>query len=176
MRLEAHSLPRTPLDEDLAVISWILPHTDRTKADSRKERSYPSERWARARKYGEEFNIRLRDHVVEQLDGLGLRGGRSNESSFMGAEGFRALRLCIRLVRAPRRVCCGTRHLRSVRRSHHPCGQSHALRVGCRPYSDSHDRATLYRPSRLLSPFFPRNLRKMHRAVPGGSDHESGTR
>ena len=28
-------------DEDLAVISWIFPHTDRTKADSRKEGSIP---------------------------------------------------------------------------------------------------------------------------------------
>ncbi|MGD0660958.1 MAG: 4Fe-4S double cluster binding domain-containing protein [Syntrophorhabdales bacterium] len=54
-------------DEDLTVISWVLPHTDRTKADSRKGTSYPSERWARARKYGEEFNIRLRDHVVDGL-------------------------------------------------------------------------------------------------------------
>lgn len=46
-------------DKELTVISWILPQTERTKADNRKERRYPSERWARSRKYGEEFNVKL---------------------------------------------------------------------------------------------------------------------
>ena len=42
--------------EELTIISWILPQTERTKGDNRKEKYYPSERWARARIFGEEVN------------------------------------------------------------------------------------------------------------------------
>ena len=52
---------------ELTVISWILPQTKTTKADNRKEETYPSERWARARIYGEAFNVELRKHVVAIL-------------------------------------------------------------------------------------------------------------
>ena len=41
---------------DLTVISWLLPQTGATKRDNRKETVYPSERWARARTYGEPVN------------------------------------------------------------------------------------------------------------------------
>ena len=57
---------------ELSVISWILPQTDTTKAESRKEKNYPSERWARSRKYGEEFNVKLRNHVVAVLAATGV--------------------------------------------------------------------------------------------------------
>ncbi|MBW1959884.1 MAG: epoxyqueuosine reductase [Deltaproteobacteria bacterium] len=56
---------------DLTVISWILPHTEVTKKDNRKETSYPSERWARARIFGEEVNNKLRKHVLVQLQKAG---------------------------------------------------------------------------------------------------------
>ncbi len=59
--------------QELTVISWILPHTSATKADNRKERFYPSERWARARIYGEEVNVKLRKHVVESFESKGYR-------------------------------------------------------------------------------------------------------
>ncbi len=52
---------------DLSVISWILPQTPMTKADNRKETTYPAERWARARIFGEEVNEKLRRHVVQAL-------------------------------------------------------------------------------------------------------------
>ena len=52
---------------ELTVISWILPQTKATKADNRKQSTYPSERWARARIYGEEVNVNLRKHVVAVL-------------------------------------------------------------------------------------------------------------
>lgn len=52
---------------ELTVISWILPQTAKTKADHKKETTYPSERWARARKFGEEANESLRRHVVDTL-------------------------------------------------------------------------------------------------------------
>jgi epoxyqueuosine reductase len=43
--------------DELTVISWILPQREATKADNKKEERYPSERWARARIYGEEVNV-----------------------------------------------------------------------------------------------------------------------
>ena len=52
---------------ELTVISWILPQTDATKADNRKQSIYPAERWARARIFGEEVNAKLRRHVVAIL-------------------------------------------------------------------------------------------------------------
>lgn len=53
--------------QELTVISWILPQTNATKADNRKQTTYPAERWARARIYGEEVNVKLRKHVVAIL-------------------------------------------------------------------------------------------------------------
>ena len=59
--------------EELTVISWILPHAEATKVDNRKESFYPSERWARARIYGEEVNVKLRKHVVSALESKGYK-------------------------------------------------------------------------------------------------------
>jgi ferredoxin len=56
---------------ELTVISWILPQTKATKADNRKERTYPAERWARARIFGEEVNVKLRNRVVDVLKKAG---------------------------------------------------------------------------------------------------------
>jgi epoxyqueuosine reductase len=58
---------------ELTVIAWILPQTALTKQDNRKERFYPSERWARARIFGEEVNVKLRKHVVAALGEKGVR-------------------------------------------------------------------------------------------------------
>ena len=57
--------------EDLTVISWILPQTRATKADNRIEATYPAERWARARIFGEEVNVKLRNRVVDVLQKAG---------------------------------------------------------------------------------------------------------
>jgi ferredoxin len=57
---------------ELTVISWVLPHTDATRADNREENEYPSERWARARVFGEMVNTTLRKHVVERLVSRGI--------------------------------------------------------------------------------------------------------
>jgi len=57
----------------LTVISWILPQVESTKSDNRKQSVYPSESWARARIYGEEINVKLRQHVVTTLQGSGLK-------------------------------------------------------------------------------------------------------
>lgn len=56
-----------PTSDQLTVISWILPHAEITKSDNCQETSYPSERWARARFFGEKLNISLRKQVVTIL-------------------------------------------------------------------------------------------------------------
>lgn len=57
---------------ELTIISWILPQTEQTKADLRKETVYPSESWFRARIFGEEVNVKLRRHVVATLQASGI--------------------------------------------------------------------------------------------------------
>jgi ferredoxin len=52
---------------ELTVISWILPQTRATRADNRRQDTYPAERWARARIFGEAVNVKLRNLVVEEL-------------------------------------------------------------------------------------------------------------
>lgn len=59
--------------DELTVISYILPQTEVTKRDNRKENFYPSERWARARIFGEETNAALRRHIVESLKAKNIR-------------------------------------------------------------------------------------------------------
>jgi hypothetical protein len=68
----AITFPGTMIDPAaLTVICWILPQTERTKADNRVEITFPAERWARSRIFGEEFNSLLRRHVAETLCALG---------------------------------------------------------------------------------------------------------
>lgn len=55
----------------LAVISWVLPQTRATRADNRQQTTYPAERWARARIFGEEVNVKLRNRVVDVLQKAG---------------------------------------------------------------------------------------------------------
>jgi epoxyqueuosine reductase QueG len=57
--------------DQLTVISWILPQTEKTRFDNRKETRYPSERWARVYAFGEAFNRHLRQHVVDTIQGWG---------------------------------------------------------------------------------------------------------
>jgi len=56
---------------ELTVIAWVVAHHPLTKEDNRREKFYPSERWARARIFGEEVNEKLRRHVVEALEAEG---------------------------------------------------------------------------------------------------------
>ena len=66
--------------EELTVISWILPQTEATKRDNRKETDWPSERWARARIFGEEVQNKLRKHLVAELTGSGIEAVASMHS------------------------------------------------------------------------------------------------
>lgn len=62
------TFPQHGIDpEGLTVISWVLPQTEPTKSDNRAAVKVPSERWLRARKFGEEFNVKLAAHVVDIL-------------------------------------------------------------------------------------------------------------
>src|SRR5208283_3114540 len=58
--------------DQLTVISWILPQSEASKSDNRKETVYPSERWVRARMFGEECNDKLRKHVIALLKEAGI--------------------------------------------------------------------------------------------------------
>jgi epoxyqueuosine reductase QueG len=53
--------------EELTVISYILPQTEATKADNRKESKRPAERWARTRIFGEKFNTELHKHLTQSF-------------------------------------------------------------------------------------------------------------
>jgi epoxyqueuosine reductase len=59
--------------DELTIISWILPHIKQTKMDNRKEKSLPSERWARGKKFGVLVNVKLQKHLIAKLEEVGYR-------------------------------------------------------------------------------------------------------
>jgi epoxyqueuosine reductase len=60
-------------DQKLSVISWILPATAEVRKSNRKGTQYPSRLWAHARDFGEQFNVKLRNHVVGLLKKRGYQ-------------------------------------------------------------------------------------------------------
>jgi epoxyqueuosine reductase len=81
------TFPQVPAEPgQLTIISWILPQTELTKQDNSKETTYPAERWVRARIHGEEFNEKLRDHVVETLTSAGIEAVAPMRSPFWRRE------------------------------------------------------------------------------------------
>jgi hypothetical protein len=63
-----------PAPEELSVVNWILPQTSATRRDHRKEKEFPSERWAHSRIMGEQFvNDGLRRRMVEALAREGVQ-------------------------------------------------------------------------------------------------------
>jgi epoxyqueuosine reductase len=66
------AFPDIPIEpEELSIISWILPHTEAIKSDLRKNKQNPSEKWIRARIFGEKFNETLRRYVAAALNQSG---------------------------------------------------------------------------------------------------------
>jgi epoxyqueuosine reductase len=57
----------------LFVISWILPAAEDIRESNRSEEKYPSLLWAHARDFGEQSNVKLRDHVVSLLQKKGYK-------------------------------------------------------------------------------------------------------
>ena len=118
--------------ERLTVVSWVLPQTKATKMETRKEKTYPPESWARARFYGEVVNEKLRRYVLGELKKEGIRAAAPTTAAPVVADGFGQVRLCLEVVRAPRRLRLGSGDLRALRRPHHSPGEGHAGRVGRR--------------------------------------------
>lgn len=58
---------------ELTVISYILPQTGAVRADNRNAVNRPSERWARTRIYGEQFNTELHRHLVGSFTAAGIQ-------------------------------------------------------------------------------------------------------
>jgi len=74
LELFSKTFPEVPVQaHQLTVISWILPQTEATIADNRKETMFPPERWARSRIFGEQVNTALRKHVVGALGAAGFK-------------------------------------------------------------------------------------------------------
>ena len=59
--------------QDLSVISWILPASETVRQSNRKETRHPSKLWSQTRDFGEQFNVKLRNHVVSLLKKKGYR-------------------------------------------------------------------------------------------------------
>jgi epoxyqueuosine reductase len=53
--------------DELAVVSWVLPHADATRRANRTETALPAERWALGKVNGEALNNALRARVVRLL-------------------------------------------------------------------------------------------------------------
>jgi len=63
-----YTFPKEKIESNqLTVISWILPQTELTKSEHRKQTKFPTDRWARSRIFGEEVNDELRKYVVHTL-------------------------------------------------------------------------------------------------------------
>jgi len=72
--------------DQLTVIAWVLPQTKATKADNRKEDRYGSERWVRSRKFGEDFNAKLRSHMATVLTEAGYEAVAPQNSPLWGTK------------------------------------------------------------------------------------------
>ncbi len=66
---------------ELSVISWVLPASEDIRKSNRKETKYPSLLWAHARDFGEQFNIKLRNHLISLLKKKGYRAVAPMNSS-----------------------------------------------------------------------------------------------
>jgi epoxyqueuosine reductase len=65
----------------LSVISWVLPASEDIRKSNRKETKYPSLLWAHARDFGEQFNVKLRNHLVSLLTRKGYKAVAPMNSS-----------------------------------------------------------------------------------------------
>jgi epoxyqueuosine reductase len=67
---------------ELSVISWVLPAAEDVRKSNRKETKYPSLIWAHARNFGEQFNVKLRNHLVSVLKRKGYKAVAPMNSPF----------------------------------------------------------------------------------------------
>ncbi len=93
--------------QDLSVISWILPASATVRQSNRKETRHPSKLWSHTRDFGEQFNVKLRNHVVSLLKKKGYRAVAPMNAPFF------------RRVRSPR---VGWASVWSERHAAYACG------------------------------------------------------
>ncbi|MFX1520763.1 MAG: epoxyqueuosine reductase [Promethearchaeota archaeon] len=55
-------------EEEIGVVSYILPISKKTREENAKMKEMPSERWAHTRLFGENFNKKLQRHLVSLLE------------------------------------------------------------------------------------------------------------
>ena len=67
---------------ELSVISWVLPICEDTRKRNRKEDKYPSRLWSHTRYFGEQFNNKLRNHVVSLLKRRGYKAVAPTNSPY----------------------------------------------------------------------------------------------
>ena len=113
--------------EEISVISWVLPQTEATRKENRRQDMYLSESWARARIFGEKFNDKVRKHLVEYLSGGRPRSSCPRVAPKLEEGRIRAVHLCLNVVRASCCVRIGTWHFRALRWTDYPQGSGHAL-------------------------------------------------
>jgi len=60
-------------DRNLSVVAYILPINHKTKIENLNySKTMPSERWAHTRLFGEQANINIQSHLIEQLKKFGI--------------------------------------------------------------------------------------------------------
>lgn len=69
-------------EEELTVISWILPQTRKTKESMKDATDYASERWSRSRVIGEVINDKVREYMVNRLQSDDIASVVSGMDSF----------------------------------------------------------------------------------------------
>lgn len=66
MAAEGDAAPNQNL-ENIGVVSYVLPITEKTRQSNRSRDKYPSIEWAHTRDFGERLNIMLREHLVNAI-------------------------------------------------------------------------------------------------------------
>jgi epoxyqueuosine reductase len=76
------AFPKKRRPQGLSVISWVLPASEDIRKSNRREKKYPSLLWAHARDFGEQLNVKLRNHLVSLLKKKGYQAVAPMNSSY----------------------------------------------------------------------------------------------
>ena len=70
----------------LTVLSWVIPQTEATKNDQRRETRYAAKRWVYSRAFWPEFSRDVHAIVVDELAAIGIRAVAPEMSPRYGGE------------------------------------------------------------------------------------------
>lgn len=70
----------------ISVIAYILPIPEETVRGNAQESRFPTRQWAHNRNFGEQFNVQLRQHLVETLEALGYAAIAPMSSKYFAVE------------------------------------------------------------------------------------------